>query len=95
MHVCYMNCTGYGYIHANAVMQAYLYLLETVGAAASLGLGQTTFLPDLYIDILVSCSLIGRLCQALSAENLVSDVWPCHGSVMSHCSPRHALGEGL
>lgn len=34
--------------------QAHLFLVEIVGAAAALGLGTHTFLPNLYIDGLVS-----------------------------------------
>ena len=48
-------------------MQAHLHLAEAVGAAAMLGLGRHTFLPDLYIDILVSQSctqdhLLAKIC---------------------------------
>ena len=35
-------------------LQAHLHLVETVGAVAMLGLSHVTFLPDLYIDTLVS-----------------------------------------
>lgn len=35
-------------------MQAHLFLVEIVGAAAAMGLGTHTFLPDFYIDSLVS-----------------------------------------
>lgn len=34
--------------------QAQLFLVETVGAGAALGLATHTFLPDSYIDSLVS-----------------------------------------
>ena len=35
-------------------MQAHLHLVEVMGAASTLGLGKHSFLPDLYIDSLVS-----------------------------------------
>ena len=35
-------------------VQAHLFLVEIVAAAAALGLGAHTFLPDFYIDSLVS-----------------------------------------
>ena len=48
-------------------MQAHLHLAEAVGAAAMLGLGRHSFLPDFYIDILVSQSLSSHSLQVESA----------------------------
>ncbi len=38
-------------------MQAYLHLIETVSAVTLLSLGAFTFLPDLYVDCLVSATM--------------------------------------
>ncbi len=38
-------------------MQAYLHLIETVSAVTLLSLGAITFLPDLYLDCLVSIAM--------------------------------------
>lgn len=45
---------GFTLMPCNCYTQAHLLLVETVGAAAALGLGIHTFLPDLYMDNLVS-----------------------------------------
>ncbi len=41
-------------------VQAHLLLAETVGAAVVLGLGHHTFLPDVYLDNLVSLDMTGH-----------------------------------
>lgn len=41
-------------------VQAHLLLAETVGAATLLGLGHHTFLPDVYLDNLVSLDMTGH-----------------------------------
>ncbi|DBA81849.1 TPA: hypothetical protein ACH3X1_007568 [Trebouxia sp. C0004] len=41
-------------------LEAYLHLIETVSAVALLGLGQFTFLPDLYVDCLERSPLMGQ-----------------------------------
>lgn len=41
-------------------VQAHLLLAETVGAATLLGLGHHTFLPDVYLDNLVSLDMTGQ-----------------------------------
>ncbi len=61
-------------------VQAHLLLAETVGAATLLGLGHHTFLPDVYLDNLVSLDMTGH------AEILQLHFRPSQHT-MHHCWP--------
>ncbi len=69
-------------------VQAHLLLAETVGAATLLGLGHHTFLPDTYLDNLVSLDMTGHA-ESLQlhfrpSQHTMHDWWPVdHGCVVS------------
>ena len=75
-------------------MQAYLHLIETVSAVTMLALGAFTFLPDLYVDCLVSTTMpttggvvARQACASLSRDPLIED----KTSHVLHCLPLSSL----